>query len=86
VTGPGAEEVRRLVLGPPAATEQDHRGRPSFRVAGKIFATLWTPAALNVMAEEDVILAAAEEHPGSCGAAGQAARRAPPRRLTPWIS
>jgi hypothetical protein len=36
-----AEQARRLALALPEAVEQDHHGRPSFRVAGKIFATLW---------------------------------------------
>ena len=36
-----SEEARRLALALPEAVEQDHHGRPSFRVAGKIFATLW---------------------------------------------
>ena len=36
----GAEDVRRLALALPEAVEQDHHGMPSFRVAGKIFATL----------------------------------------------
>jgi hypothetical protein len=31
------EQARRLALGLPEAVEQDHHGRPSFRVAGKIF-------------------------------------------------
>jgi hypothetical protein len=35
-------------------------------VDGKIFATLWTPEALNVMAGEELIVAAAEESPDSC--------------------
>lgn len=33
--------MRRLALALPGAQEQDHRGHPSFRVNGKIFATLW---------------------------------------------
>jgi hypothetical protein len=61
-----ADEVRRLALGLPDAVEQDHHGRPSFRVRGKIFATLWTPRALNVMAGEELILAAADREPQSC--------------------
>ena len=32
--------ARRLALALPEAVEQDHHGRPSFRVRGKIFATL----------------------------------------------
>ena len=37
------DEARRLALSLPDAVEQDHHGRPSFRVAGRIFATLWDP-------------------------------------------
>jgi len=36
-----ATNARKLALSLPEAEEQDHRGRPSFRVRGKIFATLW---------------------------------------------
>jgi hypothetical protein len=32
--------ARRLALALPEAVEQDHHGRPSFRVRGRIFATL----------------------------------------------
>jgi hypothetical protein len=35
------ETVRELALALPEVEEQDHWGRPSFRVRGKIFATLW---------------------------------------------
>jgi hypothetical protein len=35
------DQARRFALSLPEAVEQDHHGRPSFRVAGKIFATLW---------------------------------------------
>jgi hypothetical protein len=61
-----ADDVRRLAVGLPEAFEQDHHGRPSFRVNGKIFATLWTPAALNVMAGEELILAAVARSPDAC--------------------
>jgi hypothetical protein len=33
--------ARKLALSLPEAEEQDHQGHPSFRVRGKIFATLW---------------------------------------------
>ncbi len=36
-----ASNARKLALSLPEAEEQDHRGHPSFRVRGKIFATLW---------------------------------------------
>jgi hypothetical protein len=60
------QQARELALGLPEAVEMDHHGRPSFRVAGKIFATLWTPEAMNVMPGEGRILAAVEEAPQSC--------------------
>jgi hypothetical protein len=58
--------VRRLALDLPEAVEADHHGRPSFRVAGRIFATLPGAGAVNVMASEEVILAAVDEAPASC--------------------
>jgi hypothetical protein len=36
----------------PGAEERDHRGRPSFRVAARIFATLWDQEHMNVMVDE----------------------------------
>src|SRR5918911_1132985 len=35
------ESIRELALALPEVEEHDHWGRPSFRVSGKIFATLW---------------------------------------------
>jgi hypothetical protein len=61
-----ADEARALALALPEAAEEDHHGRPSFRIRGKIFATLWTPEALNVMAGADRIAAAVEEAPETC--------------------
>jgi aminopeptidase len=45
----------------PEAVEQDHHGRPSFRVGGKIFATLWSEERMNVMVDEGGILTAVAE-------------------------
>jgi hypothetical protein len=50
-----ADEVRALALAFEDAVEQGHHGRPSFRVKGKIFATLWTDEQLNVMLPGDRI-------------------------------
>lgn len=47
-----ADDARRLALTLPDALEQDHLGRPSFRIAGKIFATLWNERTMNVMPDE----------------------------------
>ena len=58
-----SEEARRLALALPEAVEQDHHGRPSFRVAGKIFATLWDEQHMNVMLDEGGILTAVHQDP-----------------------
>ena len=60
------DEARRLALSLPDAVEQDHHGRPSFRVAGRIFATLWDPEHMNVMLDEPGILTAVHAHPDIC--------------------
>lgn len=61
-----AERARALALALPESVEQDHHGRPSFRVAGKIFATLWDAEHMNVMLDEPGILTAVEAHPAVC--------------------
>src|ERR1700733_3104999 len=60
------DDARRLALSLPDAVEQDHHGRPSFRVGGKIFATLWDSEHMNAMVDEPGIHTAVEAHPGVC--------------------
>lgn len=60
--------VRRLAFALPQTIEQDHHGRPSFRVGGRIFATIWEADRLNVMLDGEDILARVGEHPGVCEA------------------
>jgi hypothetical protein len=60
------EEARRLALGLSEASEQDHHGRPSFRVAGRIFATLWDEHHMNVMVDEAGIRTAVQAVPRIC--------------------
>ncbi len=60
------EEARRLALALPEAVEQDHHGRPSFRIGGKIFATQWDEEHMNVMLDEGGILTALHSHPETC--------------------
>jgi hypothetical protein len=60
------QQARSLALGLPETIEQDHHGRPSFRVAGKIFATLWDEDHMNVMLDEAGILTAAQREPETC--------------------
>jgi hypothetical protein len=59
-------QARQLALARPEAFEQDHHARPSFRVAGKIFATLWDETHMNVMLDEPGILTATQAYPGVC--------------------
>jgi hypothetical protein len=60
------EQARQLALALPETREQDHHGRPSFRVAGKIFATLWDDEHMNVMLDEDGIRTAIHGEPEAC--------------------
>jgi hypothetical protein len=60
------DEARRLALSLPDAVEADHHGRPSFRVSGRIFATLWDGDHMNVMVDEPGILTAVQAHPEVC--------------------
>jgi len=60
------EQVRQLALALPEAVEQDHHGRPSFRVAGRIFATLWDENHINVMLDEPGILTAVQNGSDAC--------------------
>ena len=55
-----SNQARQLALALPEAVEQDHHGRPSFRVRSKIFATLWDDDHMNVMLDEGGILTAVE--------------------------
>jgi len=58
--------VRELAMALPEAVEEDHHGRPSFRVGGKIFATLWDEGHLNVMLDEPGIQTAVQGEPDAC--------------------
>ena len=58
--------VRTLALALPEAIEVDHHGFPSFRVHGKIFATMPNDEILNVMLDEDDIRSEIRAHPAAC--------------------
>ena len=60
------DDARRLALGLPEATEQDHHGFPSFRVHGKIFATLPDEGFLHVMLDPERIREVVLLDPASC--------------------
>jgi hypothetical protein len=59
-------QIRTLALALPQTAEQDHHGRPSFRVAGRIFANLWDERHMNVMLDEPGIRTAVQSHPIVC--------------------
>jgi hypothetical protein len=63
-----ADRARTIALSFDGAVEQDHHGRPSFRVRGKIFATLWTDEQLNVMLPGDRIEQVVADEPERCEA------------------
>jgi hypothetical protein len=61
-----ADQARRRALALPEAVEQDHHGKPSFRVAGRIFATLWDEHHMNVMVDEPGIMTPVQANPETC--------------------
>jgi hypothetical protein len=60
------DEVRTVALGLAEAVEQPHHGFPSFRVGGRIFATMPDDEHLHVMLDETDIRSAAAEWPAWC--------------------
>jgi hypothetical protein len=60
------DDVRSIALSLPEAVEQPHHGFPSFRVSGKIFATLPDSRHLHAMCSEMDIREAAAEKPDVC--------------------
>jgi hypothetical protein len=80
--------VRELALGLPEATEEPHRELSSFRVRGKIFATVPDDQHVRIMLAEQEVVAACAESPSSCEPLYWGAKlrdvtvavRSPPRR------
>lgn len=60
------QQVRDLALALPEVVEQDHHGMASYRVRGKILATVPDEAHVRVMLPEEAILAAVAEDPDAC--------------------
>ena len=58
--------VRRMALSLPEASEQDHHGFPSFRVAGKIFATVPDAAHVHIMLPDTHVEMAIGTSPHAC--------------------
>jgi hypothetical protein len=64
--GVSRDQARLAAIALPEAVEQDHHGRPSFRVGGKIFATQWDDEHTNVMLDEGGIRTAIHDSPEAC--------------------
>jgi hypothetical protein len=60
------EAVRKIALRFPEAVEQEHFGNPSFRVRGRIFATVPDDTHLNVMIAPFDVDAVVSAEPESC--------------------
>jgi hypothetical protein len=58
--------ARDIALRLPETTEEPHHDRLSYRVAGKIFATVPDPDHWNVMLDPDAIEAVVAENPDCC--------------------
>jgi hypothetical protein len=58
--------VRKIALRFPEAVEQEHFGNPSFRVRGRIFATVPDDIHLNVMIDPFDVDAVVRSEPESC--------------------
>lgn len=59
-------QAREMALSLPEAVEQDHHGMPSFRVRGRIFATVPDGDHVRIMVDEGDIRAAVAESPDAC--------------------
>ena len=62
----GEVHVRTFVLALPGVEEQPHHGFPSFRVQGRIFATLPDPEHLRIFLTDEAALEASQNNPGWC--------------------
>ena len=60
------QEVRKFALALPEAVEQEHWGNPSFRIRGKIFATLPDEGHVNVMLDPFDVEPVVRDDPRSC--------------------
>jgi hypothetical protein len=59
-------KARALALGMPGAVEADHWGNPSFRIYGRIFATVPDPHHLNVMIDPLDVESVVKVAPSAC--------------------
>jgi hypothetical protein len=60
------DQVRRLALALPETIEQEHWGNPSFRIRGRIFATVPDDRHVNVMIDPFDVDGVVRDNPKSC--------------------
>ena len=60
------QQIRKLALACPETVEKEHWGNPSFRVGGRIFATVPDEGHLNVMIDPFDVEGALRAEPDSC--------------------
>jgi hypothetical protein len=60
------KDARAIALSLPGAEEADHWGNPSFRIYGRIFATVPDPEHMNVMIDPFDMEAAVRAYPAAC--------------------
>ena len=60
------EDTRSLAFALPEVTEEDHHGIASYRVRGKIIATVPDDSHIRIMVDEDSIRAVVGEHRDFC--------------------
>lgn len=60
------DELRYLALSFPDTSEEEHHDKPSFRVGGKVFATLPDDAHVHVLLDAEAACIAASIAPLSC--------------------
>lgn len=65
-SGFGVDGVRRFALSLPETTTADHHGLDSFRICGRIFATIPDEHHVRIMVDEAAILTSAAANPGVC--------------------
>jgi hypothetical protein len=79
--------AKELALALPETVERDHHSRPSFRIADRIFATLWDKEHMNVMLDEPGILTTVQSDPETCEEiAGATSTEGMPRRSSAPIA
>jgi hypothetical protein len=62
------DQIRRLALALPETIEQEHFGNPSFRIRGRIFATVPDDSHVNVIIDPFDVDGVVREDPESCAA------------------